>query len=333
MSPNEWPRDLPGSNPASPWGNKLSRCAQASHIRDVKFIGGQAKMLQDKQGTTLVLTPPSQLLHSVFFPFKIYNINNYVDPTLSALTVQIRSGIIAARTAFNINYPTVENNYEQPIFCGLDGDDSQYLDRQPTALIGGNITLDNAADTLIFDSGSPISTTPNDKQIVIDGTDDALGFENSSYWVEILDDPTDGLSYKLWGRMWCQSAGSFPPTRQITPFPNPSPNIIQLGIIIARGGTITVIQQYLFDNLINRYSPGPSGSVPSVGIMRGRWMDNSLSGRVFWPGDRMIGSTILLTLDGTDLYGTWTYTGIPANVSTEPLATDANWLLEGIAPQ
>lgn len=269
---------------------------------------------------------------SAFFPFKIYNINNVSNPSLSSFTIQIRSGQIAMRSAYKVDYPLVANNSEQPMDCLLDN--TPQFDSQPTALTGGNITLDNLVDTLIYDSGPLNLQVGNTKQIVFDGTSDIAGSALSSYWIEVIDTAaagaTQGLSFKLWGRMF-QIHGDAPPARQETPFPTASASIIPLGIVTCQLGTIISIEQFVSSNLINRYPQSPLNSKCSTaGFLRGAWTADSLSGQVFWPGDLVVNdSAILQTIAGINFYGVYSYKIAPAIVAVAPVA-GATWALSSV---
>lgn len=112
MISNAWPGLVRGKNDSGvAWMNKLLGASIASHVKDVRFIGGTAKFIEGKDGQTLVLhtpPPPAQVID--YHPFEIYK------PDLSGLStsgwIPDGSGImrpIAISTATPTNLPTTIN--------------------------------------------------------------------------------------------------------------------------------------------------------------------------------------------------------------------------------
>jgi len=330
-----WPSELPGSNPAAPYINRLRAAAKASQIRDVKFPGGQSKLIPNPDGQTLVLsTNPSAQLET-FFPFKIYPMPNVVDPTLSALTYQVRSGYVSWRSAYKLTVPLMGEafspmgNNEQLIYC-LCTDFTTNFQAQPTAGTGGNVPLANATDTLIFD---PTGGSFAYAQVVINADLDANNQRLFSFWINIVDnpDPLIGVYAQLWGRMWTTDVVNVL-GRNSQPFPG-GYSTIPLGFY--DGTDAGIVTQLQFNNVLNRFSPSPSGSLVSpAGILRGYWSEiiaASPTGQIFWSGDRVVDDTVIIKTDGTnDFYGTYTFKAPYALQSLSPSTNLTNWRLDGV---
>jgi len=143
-----------------------------------------------------------------------------------------------------------------------------------------------------------------------------------SLWLTIIPD-ADSFSLvniTLNGWRWAADVGG---GYNLSPFPYPSPNIIQLGIIkSSQANTSTppatpydlVVDQMQSGHVVNRYSPGMLGFsissannppgygdvIPGALVYRGNWQDDaSINDSVFYPGDfvsyRQTGRTILTT--------------------------------------
>lgn len=88
MNSHTWPTSVRGNNdPAVAWLNKLRAASLSSHLKDVRFVGGNAKMIPAPDGQTLVLSMPAQSQATpteTILPFTIYQFKNNGLPAISA---------------------------------------------------------------------------------------------------------------------------------------------------------------------------------------------------------------------------------------------------------
>lgn len=216
------------------------------------------------------------------------------------------------------------------------------------------IKLDLTTDTLITGvDGSGVFVSYG--QIVMaDGIVGVAASDPSypiaSFWIEIVDDPVKGFYPNLWGRMCGKTTPGQTPNQQSTVFPSGN-NIIPIGMVQAgtnSDGAVnptltpsneTFYYQLLTANLTGRF-PALAGTValPTIGqyqCFRGNWVQDSLSGQVFYPGDSVYDDDavpyLTKTLDtgtGTFKYrGVYTYIGASPNfMTTSPHSDATNWL-------
>ncbi len=292
-----------------------------------------------------VLTPPTQAAPAVKIlnPFSIYQINNITDPTLSAFTFQMRSGVVGVRSANFLTNSLSQDfntstfgNFEIPLEIasdGLYGTTGTYtpsFSAVPIPNQAGNAQLLNGTDIQINASGASLSN-----QIVLDQQQEGGTFKDclASLWLVLIDDPILGLKFQLWGRMFTNNASSTL-GRVLQPFPDPDPSIIPIGIIGNASYTTAapfVILQLQSGNLINRFNPGViSGATASPTYQRGYWTTDSLSGQAFWDGDNVVDdSHIIVTISGSNFYGTYSYIG-GSNIETASPFGNANFKLTGM---
>ncbi len=292
-----------------------------------------------------VLTPPTTppVQPAPLYPFSIYQINNVTDPALSPLTFQVRTGVIGLRSIYitqndvpsNFNTKTW-GNFEIPYEVYFDSINKDGFDASPNfsnvppiANTGGNTQLLNGTDVQIGGG----------TQIVLDDEIDSpllFGDCRASLWLKIVDGPAGGgtqLQARFWGRMYTNNASSTL-GRELQPFPDPDPTIIPIGLIgnmgVNRAAPFTVLQLQS-GNLINRFNPGViSGLTASPTYQRGYWSTDSLSGQVFWNGDSVVDdSHIIVTISGSDFYGTYSYIG-GSGIETNSPAINANFVMTGM---
>jgi len=297
-----------------------------------------------------VLTPPQTppVQPAPLYPFSIYQINNVTDPTLSPLTFQVRTGVIGLRSKYitENNRPSYFNvstfgNFEIPCEVLTDSlnKDAFYASPSysivpPTPNTGGNIQLLNGTDVI-----AATGAGAGGSQIVLDSQIDSPGISGdcrASLWLVIVDGPAGGgtqLQAQLWGRMFTDNAVSTL-GRETKPFPDPDPSIVPIGIIgnlaYDHASPFTVLQLQS-GNLINRFNPGViSGLTASPTYQRGYWSTDSLSGQVFWDGDNVVDdSHIIITISGSDFYGTYSYIG-GSGIETSSPAINANFVMTGM---
>lgn len=224
-------------------------------------------------------------------PFKIYNISNTTDSTLSWRTFQIRCGYIGWRT--KSEDLVFQGNFEQLIFCPFDGA-GDVFDSPPIPSIGPSILLSNNQDTLILDklaneqTGNPILP-----QIVLQPQFDDFHQIAASFWIKVLDDDEFGLNIQLWGRMYSDNV--FDSTgRPSTIFPAPDPTMIPLGhVFYLNDQQQSFVGQFQWGNLLNRFAPTAPPVAPRASPMqyRGAWTADNLSGQTFYPGDLVVDDT------------------------------------------
>jgi hypothetical protein len=261
----------------------------------------------------------------VMRPFKIYNINNIQNPQLRALTFQIRGGIVAWRS--NYFEGELVGNFEEYVFCGLDSLGSNF-DLPPQPNSGPNIVLQNAADTLIFDSSlGLVQILP---QIVLQGQFDGINQIAASFWLKIIDVENVGAFVQLWGRMY--SGNVFDASgRPNNPFPAPDPSIIPIGTIAFSNGSLLSVQifQYLWDNVLNRFLPTAPIIAPVNSPMqfRGSWTQDNLSGEIFYPGDLVTDDTAPVQIVGTAVsyYFVYSYMSDVRPQNQPPSTNPGSW--------
>lgn len=282
-----------------------------------------------------VITPPSTPVElENMFPFKIYQIDNITDDSHSPYTFQIRCGLIGLRGNPTSNTGSLVGNFEDQNFCmntdfKLGQSAVPYLqtvsfDWQPTPNDGGEIILSNASDTII----------DNNTQIVLDSTLDGDGYSRASFWQDFSFG--SGAGGDLMGRMWSENPGGT--GRQINPFPPPNQDIYPIGTISNKTSESTsdfVIRQIITGNLVGRYPTSSigTGGVTSLSLLlfyRGYWNLNTLSGKCFTNGDRVVDdSTILHAISGNNFYGVYNYIG-GSNVETAHPVVGVKWALDSM---
>ena len=269
---------------------------------------GCIEQITDSNRTLVVPKPKTD---DFFFPFKIYQIDNVTDSTLSKYTFQIRDGLIGMRTQYpNSNLAHLVpmfGNFEAPMFGagtdnamddagGSDGLTSYDFSQQPTPNTGGNVTLNaDGSETLIFDNSNP---TLGGVQIVIPQVAaDSNGVLQASFWIKIFDDPDSGTYSQLWGKV--AQPVEFSAPQFIGPAFNGGmqPNGFDYNFVvsIALGGVVIFsdlsfdVTQFQYGHLLNRYlqqaplTTLPSPSVPGPAMLskvpqvfRGYWLASGL---------------------------------------------------------
>jgi len=285
-----------------------------------------------------VLTPPQRPVEQqILTAFSIYAVGS---------GLQIRDGIIGFRSIYDI-YTLPDGStffpgcgvYEYPLYCpNTDGtaytapqgdtQDQYYgtnFSGQPTANstqktldATGLVTQIDAGDIIIVPTVN--SFNPNQYLAV--------------FWIEITDDPTDGLTVILNGQLVSKAifANTPPPIFRGTIFPV-GENIFPIGWVEYPSGDI---QQYQVGNLVNRYLPYTLGNSSPLNY-RGRWDADSLSGQAFYNGDlvqddsQVVSSLWVSATSGgattTELqqYGVFVYIGGADIETVNPAGNLANW--------
>jgi len=254
-------------------------------------------------------------------------------------------------------------NFEIPLFVFQDNQGFQFENDYPFPPAqqstygesGSRIELALATDTLIsgYDSSG---TYVNYAQIVLPKWDVVSGSQlpQASFWVETVDDPVKGIIANLYGRMYGGSPG-FYPSVQADPFPADN-SVIPIGTVVpafdtADGGFtykptgVTQFYQYQVGNCVNRFPAmnkitGASNAIGEFQCFRGNWIQNSLSGQVFYPGDSVYDDTATAYLSKTiesgatphgafTFRGIYVYIGTPNFGTTAPHSDSTNWLYRG----
>lgn len=272
-------------------------------------------------------------------------------------TFQIRGGMIGARSKFWLNgvdsvgnsnpaenylfgsapnlaqypYETFSNG-EFPFPILLDGQILNAPNLQPSKNVC-SLKIKNTGDFLL----SGLNSTGNYfrfDQVTLCDFPAAAGISPStaaiSFWLELIDDLTDGFHINVWCRMCGGSVASYPAMNNV-PFPS-GVNIIPLGIAAAGlnydSGTgvfssagYSDFQQYISGDMTGRFQElginDATNAVPNaIGkftCYRGYYVADSLHGQVFYPGDIVIDDTAK-TPNTLELSG-----GITGNVYSYPV--------------
>jgi len=260
----------------------------------------------------------------------------------------------------NFSYNFI-GNFESAIPVFQDGEgfvnDNDYAFPSAQQAIGyvtaKIIELAVNADTLI--SGCDATGTYfNYAQIVLPkwAYNSSSQYPQAAFWIEIVDHPTNGFVANLYGRMY-GSPVKFPHV-QTEPFPSDNA-VIPLGCVIPQfastdGGYtfqptgVTQFYQYQVGNCVNRFPAmnkitGASNAIGELQCFRVNWIQNSLSGQVFYPGDSVYDDTSTAYLSKSITGGgggTFTFRGIysyignaPAFKATAPHSDSTNWFYRG----
>jgi len=312
-------------------------------------------------------TPPAVEM----FPFKIYQINNvsatdaqkklFSDLGLSIddVTFQIRDGLIGFRPYINTPITAeidplsalVGNNEFEVAVVTTDIDhqsnplqynyDDFYY--PPQANKGTCLILDDTAATLIcgIPAGSPANTPAiSVNQIALNQNQVrgvGIAYPNdraAAFWVEIVDDPLNGICPNLMGQMYC---GELAATRANYPFPI-GDNIIPLGTVsvnkpASQAGEAVGIQirQIQTGNLVNRFPPGITNH-------RGVWTETfdelppDVLSCMFYPGDIIVDDTVDMPYGTPLLFNmqlVWMYLGTAQQFSVEETPDVPGWMRVG----
>lgn len=289
---------------------------------------------------------------AVMFPFKIYN-----PPGAAANVYQVRGGLVGFRGNYILPDMTIsqtrqqyQGNYELPLIAsGTDIVNSAYLyafsdidfESDPIKNTGPTITIDNTAINFLIASNKPSAATPAGGTFTIKGN---VGISQVSLWVKIIDDSVNGPYCELWansnvggGFEQIFGRGFIPPSTTFSY----QEQTFAVGIIICNpDGSALTISQSQTSHLLNRYlevSPKPSNETDDTNaspkfngigqINRGAWVQNALSGKIFYPGDIVIDdrtSTVLALSPsgGLAINKSWIYFGRSAQGYGMNIETD-----------
>lgn len=309
MSP--WPNPLGGEHPLVAWLMKwLNRCRES----EITSVRGGRLVENGQNGRALIINQPPILSLNSFFPFKIYPVGvpaGAPDGTLAWQCWQVRSGLAAGRSQNFIDTGNFGDYYRygeerRQVLTGTDGLDFLATTTKPNPLETNQIVL-------LTESGDVGADAGNTATFIINNELDTFQAICASFWIEINDDPLTGLSFQIKSRRWTMDVA--PPFAH---FKYPiAPNVIPIGYVLPKDGPSAptnpydlVTYQELFDHAVNRYATGAGGASPS--FWRGYWIDDNLSGKVFWPGDEF-------EYDDADNVYLLTYTGVPAVLSGIPV--------------
>lgn len=336
-----------------------------------RVIAGDSLELHQSDSNEVIVIPQPTFQET--FPFQIYSVTNktatddqiadFTDAGLNIndFTIQIRSGIVGARTYLNSPESDIDGsiantigNFEQdiyvectdsiPVVSGLSFGNDFYYPQTPNST-GDSVVLDNTADTLLY--GLPPGSSDDSDfvlatQIVLNQnvTDENVDDDtwSASFWIEIIDDPTNGLYANLMGRMF---SGDTAPSsgRTIIPFPAGA-GIVPLGIVrlgYSGANDTGKIGQYFEQmqggNCINRFPPG-------VNIQRGYWkaifaaLPAGSTHLAFYPGDQVVDDTVMIPLPGGgSYYRIWQVIAAAPFVSVVGATpTVGNWQIAGMVP-
>ena len=297
----------------------------------------------------------------VMFPFKIYSIGD-------SLTLQIRSGLIGFRSNYLIPGETInsttyyyQGNYELSLTgtgtdnAGFDEDRApyegnfpartsiqappeDYFYAAPTANSGGSFNLVADGSAQLICSNELGSANPPGIQIKLpsDMPDDSY----VSFWIEMVDDSTLGPYTKLWGSI--NRAIAFGNNT----LGNPSDKqTMAIGwAYYANAASSPQIFQLQSGHLVNRYlekmpqTKMNGGNIPKFAgvaqIQRGWWTFNSLSGKVFYPGDVIVDDTHNFASAAIGSYfKTYTYNQNIMGIESSPPFANSHFTLYGILPR
>ena len=113
MNDRIWPNEPRGKDKYIPWLTKLLRAAKMSALKDVKVIGGVAKLQPGTDGTVLVITPP---IGGAGTPAAGGNINmrGLWSATPSTPYMTYDAVILQTGTSTGVYWSTMDNNSNAP---------------------------------------------------------------------------------------------------------------------------------------------------------------------------------------------------------------------------
>ncbi len=235
----------------------------------------------------------------LFHPFKVYH------PSDSFFNVfQVRNGLFQHRPWYfdaGGTYTSHGSKVEKPIFYV----DFQGSDGVATSANGWdwfNASEDAGSyETVNVGNTGDWGVTDLDKtgRFILDDNEDDFGAIRASFWLQIIEDSEDGMTFAVKARMWsAESGGALGRTN--VPFPD-GPLVIPLAMITPRDISVPpsdssdlVIEQIQIDHALDRVSTtSPPISLPQTDTafpmrFRGVYGDGNewgLTDKIMYPGD------------------------------------------------
>lgn len=238
-----------------------------------------------------------------FYPFRIYNVPvtkailaavHAVDPSATVAPWQcwqVRMGLAAGRSQYVLDTGDYGDYYaygeeRKYVLTGSDGNlQSQSTNIATNPLNTNSIVLIDDTSVAVCPANTTATWILNSKVL------DAFLATNYGFWIELTDDPVLGFTPQIKAQRW-----TFDVSTPTSHFPYPiASNVIPIGKLMALDGdfeyqdfeptspfNLSNVQE-LYSHAVNRY-PTSSGGISMTHYL-GNWDDDSLNGRVFWPGD------------------------------------------------
>jgi len=254
-----------------------------------------------------IMTPP-------LTPTALYNLTAFSIYAIGQ-GFQIRDGIIGFRSIYDI-YTLPDDTtffpgcgaYEYPLYCPNTDGTAYTVPQADTAdqyygVNFGRQPLVNATQKTLDATGLVTTIDAGDLIIIPSTNDFSPGSCLAVFWIEITDDPDDGLSVSLKGQLVGDTVFTHapPPIHRATIFPV-GENVFPIGWVEFPSGNI---QQYQVGNLVNRYLPYTLGSSSPLNL-RGTWIADSLSGQAFYNGDVVLDDSKTYPYPTSPVYGSTT---------------------------